>query len=249
MARNRKHRNRYHEEHTDESWLIPYADILTLLLALFIVLYASSEIDQKKFERLAYSMNQAFSGSPSIFDKTQSIIEQSSNEEANEKRSSDQQLQWNESNQLMGVKQELDQYIVAHHLSDDFQTSLTEEGLIIRIKDSALFPSGSAAILPKHKEFAQNLAKMLANLPQKVIVSGHTDTIPIHTTEFPSNWHLSTSRALNFMLYLLQNNSTLEPTRFSALGYGEYRPVAPNETSEGRAQNRRVEILIARSQR
>lgn len=248
MTRNRKYRKEHHEEHADESWLIPYADILTLLLALFIVLYASSQVDQKKFERLAYSMNQAFNGSPSIFDKNQSMLEQSTVKEESTRKSVDKQLQLNESSQLSEVRKELEHYIAANNLADDFTTSITEDGLLIRIKDSAFFPSGSAKILPKHNEFSKELSKMLASLPQKVIVSGHTDTIPISNAEFPSNWHLSTTRALNFMLHLLQNNNTLDPVRFSALGYGEYRPIATNETSEGRAQNRRVEILIARSQ-
>ncbi len=84
-------------------------------------------------------------------------------------------------------------------------------------------------------------------MPQKVVVSGHTDNIPINTAEFPTNWDLSSKRALNFMKYLLSQEPKLQPARFSAIGHGEYRPAAANTTPEGRAQNRRVEVLIVRT--
>ncbi|MPM43689.1 hypothetical protein SDC9_90366 [bioreactor metagenome] len=117
---------------------------------------------------------------------------------------------------------------------------------MIRIKDTALFPSGSAELLPESKRFGAVIAKMLTPLQQQIIISGHTDNIPISTWEFPSNWELSSKRALNFMKYLLAQEK-LQPQRFSAIGYGEYRPVMSNDTSEGRAKNRRVEVLIQRT--
>ena len=89
---------------------------------------------------------------------------------------------------------------------------------------------------------------MLAVLNQRITVSGHTDNVPINTREFPSNWELSSQRAVNFMRYLIADNS-LKPERFSAIGYGEYRPIMTNETPEGRSKNRRVEVLIMRSTR
>ena len=87
----------------------------------------------------------------------------------------------------------------------------------------------------------------MAAVPERVLISGHTDTDPINTAQFPSNWELSSVRAMTFMKYLLEINSNLNPARFSAIGYGEYRPIAPNDTPENKQKNRRVEILIART--
>ena len=91
------------------------------------------------------------------------------------------------------------------------------------------------------------MAEGLLQIPQQVLISGHTDNMPINTMEFPSNWDLSSKRALNVMKYMLYNTPELKPERFSAIGYGEYRPMGPNTTEEERSKNRRVEVLILRS--
>jgi len=248
MSRKKKHHAAHHDEHMDESWLVPYADILTLLLALFIVLFASAQIDQKKFDMLAQSFNAAFSGSPSVFDNNQAVTpdvnapkpDQSTLDKAKE------QEHLKETIQLLEVKKALDRYIQQNNLAGQLNTALTEDGLMIRIKDTALFPSGSAELRPESQRFGIEIAKMLTTLQQKIVISGHTDNVPINTREFPSNWELSSKRAINFMKYLLKEGN-LKPERFSAIGYGEYRPVASNDTTEGHSQNRRVEVLIMRN--
>lgn len=245
MAKRKKYENHQHEEHADESWLIPYADILTLLLAVFIVLFASSQIDQKKFEQLAQSMSQAFYGTSGILDKNSGLTDNAGVTQANKEREPAQR-QINEEGRLAGLKGDIDAYVQQNHLDKQINTQITEDGLLIRISDATFFASGSAELLPQAESFAMTLAGMLGPFSQRVVVSGHTDSIAIHTDKFPTNWHLSNSRALNFMLFLLQQNTTLDPARFSALGYGEYHPLASNETSEGRAKNRRVEILLMR---
>jgi len=151
-----------------------------------------------------------------------------------------------ETAQLVEAKRMLDSYIQENKLAGSLETALTEEGLVVRIKDTALFSSGHAELLPQSRAFADKIATMLSSLPQRVIISGHTDNIPIYTAEFPTNWDLSSKRALNFMKYLI-SRSKLQPERFSAIGYGEYRPIASNTDEAGRAQNRRVEVLIVRS--
>lgn len=250
----RKKGTAHHEEHMDEGWLIPYADLLTLLLALFIVLFASSQVDQKKFEQLAQSFNAAFNSSgnsAAILDHNQSLIEpqnQESLQKITEQQFDDlkkRQAHLQETAQLTQLKKELDQYIAENNLSGKLHTILSEDGLLIRIKDSALFPSGSAELIPDSQVYGTKIAKMLKNLSQKVIISGHTDDIPINNSRFPSNWELSSQRAINFMKYLLAQED-LQPERFSAIGYGEYHPIVPNTTSEGRSKNRRVEVLIMR---
>lgn len=245
----KKNRAAHHEEHIDETWLIPYADLLTLLLALFIVLFASSQVDQKKFDQVAESFHAAFSNSgnaAAILDKNNSLLEikAEQNLEDTQTRKKDKE-QTAETAKLMELKKDLDQYINKHSLTKKLHTVLSEDGLLIRIKDSALFPSGSADLIPESRQFGLEIAKMLVNMPQKVIISGHTDNVPISNSQFPSNWELSSIRAINFMKYLL-SKQPLSPERFSAIGYGEYRPIALNNTDEGRAQNRRVEILIMR---
>ena len=118
---------------------------------------------------------------------------------------------------------------------------------MIRIKEKALFPSGSAELVPESQRIGPLVAGLLAEVPERVLISGHTDTDPINTPQFPSNWELSSVRAMTFMKYLLAINQNLNPARFSAIGYGEYRPIAMNDTADNKQKNRRVEILIARS--
>ncbi len=248
MSRKKKHHAEHHEEHMDESWLVPYADILTLLLALFIVLFASAQVDQKKFDMIAQSFSAAFSGSPSVFDNNQAItpeINAPRPDQADLDKTKEQE-HLKETIQLLEVKKALDKYIEQNNLVGQLNTSLTEDGLMIRIKDTALFPSGSAQLRPESQRFGTEIAKMLMTLQQKVVISGHTDNVPINTREFPSNWELSSMRSINFMKSLLREGD-LKPERFSAIGYGEFRPVASNDSEEGHSQNRRVEVLIMRN--
>ena len=154
-----------------------------------------------------------------------------------------------ENEALEQIQQELDAYIQENNLEGELSTQLEEEGLMIRIKERALFPSGSADLVPESQRIGPIVAGLLAAIPQRVLISGHTDNVPISNARFPSNWELSSTRAMTFMKYLLSINQNLNPARFSAIGYGEYRPVAPNDTEEGKQLNRRVEVLIARSLR
>ena len=248
MSRKKKHHAEHHEEHMDESWLVPYADILTLLLALFIVLFASADANKTKFTQMAQSLSAAFSGSPSVFDNNIAISPEINSTKPDQAKDdpSKEQSHLRETVQLLEVKKEIDKYINQNNLVGDLSTALTEDGLMIRIKDSALFPSGSAELRPESERLGAEIAKMLATLPQKVVVSGHTDNVPINTREFPSNWELSSKRAINFMKSLLAQGK-LQPERFSAIGYGEYRSMAANDGEDGRAKNRRVEVLIMRN--
>ncbi|AIF50808.1 flagellar motor protein MotB [Pelosinus sp. UFO1] len=249
MSRRKKHHDAHHEEHMDESWLIPYADILTLLLALFIVLFASAQVDQKKFDQMAYSFNAAFSGSPSVFDNNRAITPEVDASKPNQSTmdSATEQSHLKETVQLLEIKKQMDRYIQDNNLSGDLNTLLTDDGLMIRIKDSALFTSGSADLRPESLRLGEEIGKLLAPLSQKIVISGHTDNVPINTREFPSNWELSAKRSINFMKFLLSKESKLQPEKFSAIGYGEYRSLVPNDTIDGRAKNRRVEVLIMRN--
>jgi chemotaxis protein MotB len=253
--RARKH---HHEEHIDETWLIPYADLLTLLLALFIVLFASSKLDAQKFDQLVRSFNVALNGGVSVLDQPSAVpldpnlAQQSFNrkQEAEEKPQTEQEKKFQEqyrleTEQLEKLQQQLEAYIQQNRLQDKLQTKMIEEGLLITILDNALFDSGSAALKPEARKLAREMAAMLVPHPKRVTVTGHTDNVPINKPEFPSNWDLSVKRAVNFLKVLLENKN-LDPAKFSATGKGEYHPVASNATAEGRAKNRRVEVAILR---
>ena len=241
----KKKRGKKHEEEASEAWLLPYSDLMTLLLALFISLYAISQTDQTKLQQMAQAFTAAFNiGGPSFFDKMGPSNSMQREIITSEDQGNAAYVQENQ--QLQDLQQRLEEYIQENNLQDELSTELQEEGLMIRIKERALFPSGSADLVPESQRIGPIVAGLLAEVPERVLISGHTDTDPINTAQFPSNWELSSTRALTFMKFLLSINQNLNPARFSAIGYGEYRP-AMNDTDENKQKNRRVEILIARS--
>jgi len=242
----RKKHSKKHEEEASEAWLLPYSDLMTLLLALFICLFAISQTDQTKLVQMAQAFTAAFNmGGASFFDKAGPSNSMQREIISAEDQGNAAYIQENQ--QLQDLQAQLEQYIQENNLQDQLSTQLAEEGLMIRIKERALFPSGSADLVPESQRIGPIVAGLLAQVPERVLISGHTDTDPISTSQFPSNWELSSVRAMTFMKYLLSINSNLNPARFSAIGYGEYRPIAMNDTPDNKQKNRRVEILIARS--
>ncbi|MFD2923401.1 flagellar motor protein MotB [Halobacillus naozhouensis] len=241
------------ENHTDESWLLPYADMLTLLLALFIVLFASSEIDAQKFREFSEVFRNEFSGGQGPMEHQESPIEPlsiNSDEEEEKKEAKEKETEvktQTEEAQLLPLKslqKEIDGYIAKNKLTGDLTTSLSEKGLLVVILDNVFFDSGSAEVKSDGTEIARDMAEILnTKEPHEIVISGHTDNRPINNSDFQSNWELSVMRAVNFMSLLL-NNEKLDPQLFSAKGYGQHSPVAPNDTQENRAKNRRVEVLI-----
>ncbi|PFD38115.1 flagellar motor protein MotB [Bacillus cereus] len=227
--KNRRGKKKKHEEHIDETWLIPYSDMLTLLFALFIVLFAMSSIDAAKFKQMAVAFRSELAGGTGNKEflsdqkpKKEKELSASSLESENMKKNAEAEVKQQEMNELKAVQQSIDKYIAENQLSSSFKTDLTEKGLMVTILENVLFDSGKADV----KLESLGIAKEMSNL----LVSA-------------SNWELSTQRAVNFMQVLLQNKE-LQPEKFSAIGYGEYRPIAPNDTPEGKAKNRRVEVFI-----
>ncbi|MFD0698690.1 flagellar motor protein MotB [Paenibacillus sp. GCM10027628] len=258
MSKKKKHED--HEEHIDETWLIPYADLLTLLLALFIILFASSQLDSKKYDSIMHSLNNAFTGGEAPFSMSNLIpINQDANatknngKEQNPPKSDGKQdsqlaakLQ-KEEKDLEELKKSMDAFIKENHLSEQLTTKLDNEKLTITISDRALFDSGSATVKQEAQTLAVSMADLLSRYPgYQVEVAGHTDNIPIHRQDFETNWDLSAKRAVNFMKILL-NNSKIDPASYHSVGFGEYRPIASNDTTDGRAKNRRVEVSILRN--
>ncbi|PEZ82429.1 flagellar motor protein MotB [Bacillus sp. AFS017274] len=243
MARRKKKQR--HEEHIDESWLVPYADILTLLLALFIVLFASSSVDSVRFQQLSNVFNQVFTSGTGFMDfPSDSPSNEPTSPEQRTGAEDLEKLGKNEQEDLMEVQERVNAYIQKNDLTDKLGTNLTDEGMLISIRENVLFESGVAEVRRENRKIAKEISDLLVmDLPRNIIVSGHTDNIPIKNYQYESNWDLSVMRSVNFMKLLLENKE-LDPEMFSAKGYGEFKPVASNETKKGRAKNRRVEILI-----
>lgn len=257
----KKRSKQHHEEHLDETWLIPYADLLTLLLALFIILFASSQLDSKKYDAIMRSLNSAFTGGTSFFDQPnvvpkvqepnegQKLGEQAQKSPTDLRKLLDEQqeLAQKELQELEQLKEAMDQYIQDNGLSAQLETKLTNDLLMISIRDNALYASGSAIVQPEAQKLAAAISALLVQYPDyEIEVAGHTDNVPIRNAEFDSNWDLSSKRALNFMKILL-NHPQMNPARFRSIGYGEYQPIDTNDTVEGRSNNRRVEVNILRS--
>ena len=255
----KKRRQKKPDEKMDESWLLPYADMLTLLLALFIVLFAMSEVDSKKFQQLAAVFQTEFtSGDAGILDEEVSIVPDDTEpestgdiideiEEKKDKDDKDEALKSLESEEfqnLLAMKDEIDAYILKNRLDDIIGTQLTGEGLLITVRTDITFDSGSAKVKKNGKEIAKEIASFLdKDRPHEVVINGHADDVPVSNAEFASNWELSSMRAIQFM-YLILDESDIEPQYFSAKGFGEYHPIVPNTSEENRAKNRRVEVLI-----
>lgn|SRR5690625_473307 len=247
MMSNKRKKNK--NEKIDDSWLLPYADMLTLLLALFIVLFAMSEVDVRKFERLAYIFQSEFMSGSGVIDDGETIISEETSEyiEAGKEDEeideiTDEGLQ--EYEKLLAMQERIEEYIALNSLTDTLGTKLTGEGLLITVRTDITFDTGSAKVKPQGEEIAKEIANLLqTDSPHEIVVNGHADDRPMHNEEFASNWELSAMRAIQF-LYLLLDYSDIDEKWFSARGYGEFQPIVPNTSEENRAINRRVEVLI-----
>lgn len=245
-----RRKKKKHDDHMGEDWLLPYADMLTLLLALFIVLFASSTIDVQKFQEIASAFSSALNGGDGALDHTEPITlndippKSSIITPKETPPIVDQDKGEKDKQELKELQEKINAYINEKKLALSLKTTLTESGLIITILDNALFDSGSAEMKPNAKKLAKEISQFLvADPPRRIIIEGHTDNVPIRNSNFDSNWVLSFYRAYNFMEILLENPK-LTPEDLSPVANGEFKPVASNETKEGRAKNRRVEIKI-----
>ena len=231
--------------HVDESWLLPYSDMQTLLLALFIVLYASSTVSSERLQIMADAFNIVFSGGTGVMEYPNPVEEiplenEGKGSEQTILSTSDQTVK----NTVNTLEARVSDYIEENDLDSKIHVTKTEEGLMLQIESEVLFDSGSAVVREENRIIARQIAEIInINPPVAVKVTGHTDNVPISNAKYKDNWYLSVDRAVNFMSIMLEDKN-LDPGNFSATGYGEMRPVASNDTAEGRQKNRRIEVYI-----
>lgn len=235
-------------------WLVTYSDMVTLILVFFILLFSMSTVDQIKLEAVAQSFQERV-----IFDFLPSIVpngqpESSENMESSENDESDDPIDLDrkhdeyenkaqEDESLNQLVDSVEDYLAQHDLNNIVSATRTERGVLLVIQESIFFDSGEAAILDEGKPFLEELATLFSQLPNAIKVEGHTDSRPINTYRYPSNWELSGARASSVVRYLIEEFG-LDESRFSIAGYGDTRQVASNDTEENMSLNRRVEITI-----
>jgi len=226
-----------------ERWLITYADLITLLLIFFVVLYAMSKVDANKFRAIAESLTKALGGAGMVLDYPGVTVAPGvgvTGQDSPSIRDTQEGLI------LERVQSQLEQLIKEHGLQAKLSVRSEERGVVLSIQDTALFPLASAELTPEAKEIVHRVGLILLQTTNYIRIEGHTDNLPIHNARFPSNWELSVARSCSVVQQLIRDLN-FPPERLSATGYGEYRPVATNDTPEGRQQNRRVDFIILRS--
>jgi chemotaxis protein MotB len=266
----RRKRQEVHINH--ERWLVSYADFITLLFAFFVVMYSISQVNDSKYRVLSDTFNEAFnqptdsqtnsepkdSTSPSSaiitpIDMGKTAVEPASGEQTSTELPASGQPQPEIQQPDTSVKTSDELTQISDLVSEKFtqlindqmiQVSSNELWLQIELKDSILFSSGSADTSEQAQKIFDEIAAILKNYSNPVQVEGFTDNIPIKSLKYPTNWELSTARASAIVKYLASKG--VAPERLSAVGYGEYQPVAANDTEQGRAQNRRVAIMVAK---
>lgn len=219
-------------------WLITYADLITLLLAFFIILYAMNRTQQLRFTMLSAALARQFD-SQSIIGSSPgpSIISGMSGVRATP-NSIDLQ-------NLTHLEARLQRAVDRQGLAQQVKVTSDVRGVVMRLDATTLFASGSAALTPKAVGLLDAVGTVLESVPNAVVVSGYTDSTPIRTARYPSNWQLSAMRAAN-VVYLFSRVKGFNPTRLSASAFGKNDPVDSNATASGRQKNRRVEILVLR---
>jgi chemotaxis protein MotB len=251
------------EAESEERWLLTYADMITLLMALFMVLFSITSVNKAKLEVLSKTLQDAFSGkvlpggesirstgadpksvssptaSPAIPAIT-TIVNSSSAASTAASRAQEQ-------DDFRRLKEQIDSYARQKGLQDKVQSVVAQRGLVIRLlTDRVLFDSGAAELKPEATPVLSKVAEIVAREGKhQVMVEGHTDPVPIHGSVFPTNWELSTARASRVVRFLISGG--VARRRLSAAGYASLHPIASNATAAGRSRNRRVEIVLLRS--
>ncbi len=245
-------RRKQHEDHPNhERWMVSYADFVTLLFAFFVVMYATARVDESAPQRVSESVREALKE-----DSFQALV--NSFVEDRETRAGRREASASTKRTKKGDGGKADAVLLQQFLpsmdylsrelaneirDDQVSMRLTRRGLVISLRQAAFFPSGQDIIAPETYDAIGKVAQTIAKLPNHVRLEGHTDSIPIRNARFPSNWHLSTARAIS-MLELLIQRFQLPKEKFTVAGYADTISVEANDTESGRRRNRRVDIVV-----
>lgn len=222
-----------------DEWLGTYSDCVTLLLTFFILLYSTASTDTDKLKAMSKAMQNVFTGT-----NGQSILENNLYSGKVPVVGEDgENTEVEDLNEKDALYEKVSNYVKDNSLANDVDVKKDERGVSLLLKDTVLFEAGKADLLPDSIPVLNKISSLVSKMPNKVIVEGHTDNLPINTYKYESNWELSTFRATNVLKYFVETKK-LTPARFSAEGCGEYRPLYPNNSPENRAKNRRVNVLI-----
>ncbi|AQR95145.1 flagellar motor protein MotB [Clostridium saccharoperbutylacetonicum] len=238
----KRRRMRKEKDNTDR-WMLSYLDFITLMMIFFLMMYAISNVDNKKVETLANSLKIGFNSGNG---KNVIAVTDNTNSPDSTDESVDENYSSTESEKLTDIKRKVDELVNNSELKGGVTTSIQERGLVISFNDNLFFNSGEATIKPDFQGKLISISKVLNGIDNYIHVEGHTDNVAINTTYFHSNWQLSSVRAANVVEFLISQGN-VKPERLSSIGYGEYRPVKSNSTEEGKAANRRVDIVIINS--
>lgn len=256
-----KRREEQQEEEHGYNWQDTYGDMVTLLLCFFVLLFSFSSINAEKWEQLVKAFSGA-SGDTEIvaFDEVtirdeaikniDSMVDTKDRDAeksgADEKDAENVTQQEEIDNSFDELYDKITAYIKLNDLEGQLSISRTDDVIILRFSEMALFNSGEAEILPGNEEIIRHVVEMISEnvaAIKMISIEGHTDNVPISSRQFEDNWDLSAKRATN-MLREVMDMDLVDAEKISATGYGEYHPIASNDTSEGRAQNRRVDFVL-----
>jgi len=254
--KNRRRRSAAEVNH--ERWLVSYADFVTLLFAFFVVLYASAQIDKQRASRLSDAINSAFQqlgiferdghkpgeidpkiSLPSAVNGTQDLSRWAP--AGQEKLGAEQKKE-----NFNAIRSELEKALAAEIARNEVALHMEADGLVVSLREAGFFDSGSATIKPGAEAAFARVANILREHSCAVRIEGHTDNVPIHTSQFASNWELSTARSTSLVKALIEQYG-VSPERLSAAGYAEFHPAASNDIPKGRQLNRRVDVVILTS--
>lgn len=230
----KKHKQAVHVNH--ERWMVSFADFMTLLFALFVVLFAISQVDQRKLEEVSQSMEQAFGvtkGSTSVL-PNQPVPQPNVIPPIVMQR----QLQ-----AMQALKIKLERQLEKEKLRESVNIEIQERGMVVSLRDAAFFDSGSATLRSSVLGKLQRFLVQLEGVPNDMRIEGHTDAIPIHSGQFPSNWELSGARAGSLLRFMV-DHTAVPQRQLSIAGYADQRPIDDNRSETGRQRNRRVDIVI-----
>lgn len=239
----RRKRKAEHESH--ERWLVSYADFITLLFAFFVMMYAHSQTDKIQAARISEAFQEAMAEgriSTALTRMLRNEVPRSPRSEA-ATRVSVQPAAAGKSVELLPSLKQLNETLKKEIDTGRLEVRMEKRGLVISLREATFFPSGGDMVEPTTLPVLETIAKEIQKHPNPIRLEGHTDSVPIHTPRFRSNWDLSAARGIA-MLDLFEARFQIERSRMAIAGFAETAPVASNETEEGRRRNRRVDIVV-----